>query len=725
MLNSPADTVCVSGATDQLPQAPSLSEDVSDRWALFNAYAYGASFGIIMTQCDGEIIRVNPVACLLLERSNDVLIGENFFHFISEYTRGELEQLAKTRMFVSPMKPIHTFIKRSSGRSVSINLTMTAYEHAGESCCLYSLFDRTEFDEIKAIEEAHAQRFQAVSDNAPIGILQTNLQWEAVYVNARWAQICGRDEEAVLNKGWIKSFYIEDVKLALESLRSAISRGEEFACQVRLRTPLGDIVWVEFKACPIFSLKSVLQGFIATIVDCTYRYAAEQRLRALAERDALTGLANRVLFQDRLKEAVKRVERRGMMALLCLDLDGFKNVNDSLGHDAGDALLVSVAKRMVRCVREVDTVARMGGDEFMVIMENIHGSSEQDTTTVSRVAEKILRSLRSSFFIGNKQVYISASIGIALSLGGRQTDDAQLIKQADIALYRAKHDGRNNYQYYTPELEKASRERHSLGSRLRHALEQREFELYYQLQADTQSHEITGCEALLRWQHPERGLLGPETFISIIEECSFMAQVSYWIWEQAFSDLVAWQKAGLVSDAFRLSVNVTAYELRDPSFFSHFERAIHSAGVKGESVTIEITESALLQHSVQTQSLLKRLRALGVSISLDDFGTGYASLTNLKRFSIDCLKIDQSFVRGLLLDAEDATITDAVIGLAQALNLKVVAEGVEVLSQLDKLARWGCDYFQGYLLNKPCSEQQVNQLLQRSHIAELNGGVIG
>ena len=459
-----------------------------------------------------RVIRFNPAAEQLFGLPCTEALQKNISCFIPERFPQEHRSKLFTRASYSlaPHTPLFLTGKHANQRRIPIEVFVVAYNHAGTTHFLLYINDNTELAAVKAAQEDQIQRFKAVSDLAPIGILQTNRNWEAVYVNDQWCEICGLAREEAVEKGWINAFYNEDVSHTLESLRKAIVAGQAFDGECRFQTPVGDIVWVEFHARPLFNANGTMDGFIATLTDCTYRRITEHKLRTMAERDALTGLANRAMFQSRLDHALERTDRHGALALLCLDLDGFKNVNDTLGHDAGDILLIEVADRLKSGVRSEDTVARMGGDEFMILLEGLHNPN-----TAAEIAKKILPSIATPFYIAEQEVFISTSIGITFAKSQHGCDGKSLIKQSDIALYRAKSEGRNNFQYYSPELEKASKDRLYLSNSLHRALERNEFQVFYQLQADVSSKKLVGTEALLRWQHPERGLLPPRRIYRI------------------------------------------------------------------------------------------------------------------------------------------------------------------------------------------------------------------
>ncbi|MDP1708893.1 MAG: EAL domain-containing protein [Gammaproteobacteria bacterium] len=432
-----------------------------------------------------------------------------------------------------------------------------------------------------------------------------------------------------------------------------------------------------------------------------------QRMTHISNYDALTGLPNRLLFADRLQQALGYAQRNTRLAaIMSLDLDRFKIVNESLGHTQGDALLQAVSKRLSNCVRVIDTLARAGGDEFMFILSELDNAQD-----AAGIARKILDVLADPFVLDNNECFISASIGISLypSDGG---DSATLVKNADTALHHVKRQGRNNYQYYAEEMNAKALQRLTLESSMRHALERNEFVLYYQPQLDLESGGIIGVEALLRWQSPERGLVAPAEFIPLLEETGLIVPVGEWVLRSACAQNKAWQTEGLAP--IRVSVNLSALQFRQPDFAATITRILQETGLdpSWEGLEMELTESLLVDNVEETIKTLHQLRAMRVKVSIDDFGTGYSSLTYLKRFPLFGLKIDRTFVSDLSINPEDAAIVSAIIALAHSLKLNVIAEGVETLEQLRFLQELKCDEMQGFLFCQPMPAADVAHLLR-------------
>jgi diguanylate cyclase (GGDEF)-like protein/PAS domain S-box-containing protein len=444
---------------------------------------------------------------------------------------------------------------------------------------------------------------------------------------------------------------------------------------------------------PLRDQNGAVAGAIGVAADVTERKRSEERLSFLANYDPVTTLPNRNLFTDRLAQAMRNAERRGTrLALLFLDLDSFKTVNDTLGHAAGDALLTQVAERLTSVIRTADTVSRLGGDEFTIILENL--TRDEDA---ARVAEKIGEQSSRPYQIMSREVFVSTSIGIALyPTDGNSVDT--LLMSADAAMYRAKASGRNNFQFYTKEANAGARERLELSSELRRALERAEFALHYQPQVTAHDGRVVGFEALLRWRSPVRGDVAPSVFIPILEETGLIVPVGEWVLREA----CRWASSiGARGDAAPLiSVNLSARQFAHPDLYRAVEAALSTSRLPAQRLELEITESSLIDPQMNVETM-DRLKELGARLTIDDFGTGYSSLSYLKRFPIDRLKIDASFVRDVASDRDDAAIATAIIGLGRTLGLRVVAEGVETTAQLDFLRREGCDEIQGYLVAKP------------------------
>jgi len=445
-------------------------------------------------------------------------------------------------------------------------------------------------------------------------------------------------------------------------------------------------------------------NYIEIFSDVSERKEREERVRHLAHHDFLTDLPNRVLLNDRIAQAISHAERnRSQVAVLFLDLDRFKNVNDSLGHSVGDKLLQEVARRLRSCMRASDTVSRQGGDEFVILMQDV-----SDPADIARGAQKVLDAVASAYAIDGHELITTPSIGISMYPSDGQ-DVESLLKNADAAMYHAKESGRNNYQFFTQDMNTRALERLSLERSLRRAVERDELRLHYQPQYEVGSGRIVGVEALIRWQHPEFGLIPPGRFIRFAEETDLIGEVGKWVLHEACRQARAWQAQGL--PAVRMAVNISAAQFRNPDFPGTVLEALRSSGLEARYLEIELTESIIMQDVERATGLLEQLKMLGLELAIDDFGTGYSSLSYLKRFPIDLLKIDQSFVRDITTDKDDAAITSAIIALTHNLELRTIAEGVETAEQLKFLEDHGCDEVQGFLFSRPLAPEECTDLL--------------
>jgi len=448
-----------------------------------------------------------------------------------------------------------------------------------------------------------------------------------------------------------------------------------------------------------------IRGYLGIIADITQRQAAESRIRHLAHYDNLTSLPNRTLLNQHLAEAMNAArERHRGVAVLFTDLDRFKYVNDTLGHQAGDQLLLSVAQRLRACVRDGDMVARTGGDEFVVVLDDLQeGSMPED------VAERILASLARPFELCSQQVTVTPSIGIALYPNDGNDGEA-LIKNADAAMYLAKERGRNNFQFFDHGLSARYSERLDLENRLRHALDENQLELFYQPQVDTLSGELIGMEALIRWRQPDGSMIPPDKFIPIAEECGLIVPIGAWVLQEACRQIQVWLREGICR--VPVGVNLSARQFDDAELLDTIKSALTNASLPPAYLDLELTESLVMRNPEHTRSILAECKKLGLQLSVDDFGTGYSSLANLKRFPIDRLKIDRSFIKDIVTEPDDAAIAQTIVAMAHTLRLEVIAEGVETEAQLALLRRWRCDAYQGYLCSRPISATDMTQLLR-------------
>jgi diguanylate cyclase (GGDEF)-like protein len=512
----------------------------------------------------------------------------------------------------------------------------------------------------------------------------------------------------------------EDFGVVLLDLSLPDSQGLDTVNQVRVVAPEAPIVvlsGLDDEEMALQALQSGAQDYLVKgqgdgdLIARSIRYAierkkAEERLAYLAQYDHLTGLANRALFQDRLEQALARAERSGyMVALMFLDLDRFKAVNDTLGHAAGDTLLETVARRIEERVRESDTVARLGGDEFAIILEDL-----SDARDAFPVARKILDIVSEPIVLDGHEIPMVASLGVAVR---PPSEGNRLLKDADAAMYRAKRRGGNNYQFYTEEMNVQASARLALERDLRRALDREEFLLHYQPQVDLRTGHIAGAEALLRWRHPDRGLVSPAEFIPVLEDTGDIVKVGEWVMRTAYAQAKTWEEVGLAP--LRMAVNLSARQFSQGDLVGTVVGILEETELVPYCLELEVTESLLMEDIQASTRMLNELKTVvgGLRISIDDFGTGYSSLYYLKSFPIDLLKIDQSFVRNIATDPDDAILVAAMIRLAHDLGIEVIAEGVETVEQLEYLRERGCDEVQGFYCGRPLPPDEFVKLLER------------
>jgi diguanylate cyclase (GGDEF)-like protein/PAS domain S-box-containing protein len=473
----------------------------------------------------------------------------------------------------------------------------------------------------------------------------------------------------------------------------------------------GKTVWIGVSGEPVFDAAGVFKGYRGVGKDITERKQGEAQIHFLANHDALTSLPNRAMFSEVLNLGIESARRYGRtFAVLFIDLDRFKVINDTLGHEAGDKLLQEMGRRLTQTVRTSDLVARLGGDEFVVLVNAVNEPKQ-----VEAVARKILSALIKPMFIREQECRVTASIGICM-FPADATDEQSLMKNADIAMYRAKEMGKNTYQFHSKEMNVHSFERMALETSLRRGLERNEFFLNYQAKLDLMTGQITGVEALVRWQHPDLGLIPPAQFIPLAEETGVIVPVGNWVLNTACAQNVAWQKEGL--PPLRMAVNLSARQFADDNLLTDIAAALEKSGMKADLLELELTESMVMQHAERAGKVLTAIKKLGVRLAIDDFGVGYSSLANLKRFPIDTLKVDQSFIRDIPHDAEDKVITQAIIAMGKSLNLTVVAEGVETPEQETFLREHGCDETQGFYFSRPIAGDKFADLLRANTAAQ-------
>lgn len=560
---------------------------------------------------------------------------------------------------------------------------------------------------MKATEDKLTLIAQAF-ENTKEGISVVDSNFMPIFNNSAVYDITGMDQLEALNKQYFFSPESENYSL-LKQVKTYLQNFGEWEGEIWERRHDGTEFAMSLKIDKVSDATDEHDYFICVFSDITYKKRSEEELIRLANIDALTGLPNRSLFLDRLSHAIAHARRNsGMFALLFIDLDNFKNVNDTLGHSMGDKMLINIAKRLRSCVRDVDTVARLGGDEFTVILENIHNTNE-----VGICANKVLKRLSQSMEIDGTLLKSTPSIGIGMYPAHGQ-DKESLLKNADLAMYSAKEKGKNNYQFFTEDMTSLAMERISIENKLREAIELNQLTLFYQPKVYSVNGEITGFEALVRWIHPEDGMISPGAFIPVAEETGLILSLGDWILEEAIRQASEWSK--IAENECQIAINISAKQFMSETFPQRVESLLRQYQVEPGLIELEITEGTLMENMNHTVESLMTLRDMGLHISLDDFGTGYSSLSYLKEFPVNVLKIDQSFVRDVTTDPSDASIVASIITLAHNLGLNVVAEGCETIDQLKFLRAYHCEQVQGYLFSRPLPSNEAEELLRAGKI---------
>jgi diguanylate cyclase (GGDEF)-like protein/PAS domain S-box-containing protein len=639
--------------------------------------------------------------------SADEIIGHEFSCFFTsgDIKCGRPEEILRLAA-ASGRYEEHGLRVRKSGLQFLASVTLTALHDVSGKLLGFSeitrdLSESKESAKYRGLLEAAPDAIVVVNQSGEIVLL--NLQAEKQFGYAR-DELVGQKVTNIIPHGFQERLIANRLRSAEDVLAQRFDTGVELTA----RRKDGSEFPVELMLSPLESVEGMVT---AAIRDISARKESEARrvfgaqMAYSAQHDVLTGLPNRMLLSDRIGQAIALAQRHGTkVAVLFLDLDGFKHVNDSLGHSVGDKLLQSVAKCLESCVRASDTVSRLGGDEFVVLLSEV-----QHAEDVAISARRILEAVATVHPIDVHNLHITTSIGMSVypDDGG---DAETLIKNADTAMYQAKNNGRQSYQFFEPGMNVRAGERQFIEEGLRRALERHEFALHYQPKIDLKTGVITGAEALIRWTHPTRGPISPGKFVPIAEECGLILPIGAWVLREACNQVKAWVDADL--PAITMAVNVSAREFRDEKFSERVFAILSETGMNPRYLELELSESALMKNVDATANILQNLRARGVKVAIDDFGTGYSSLSYLRNFPVDALKIDQSFVRQISTAGDDTTIVKAVIGMARSLELRVIAEGVETREEVAFLRAYQCDEAQGYFFSPPVLPEQFAKLVR-------------
>jgi diguanylate cyclase (GGDEF)-like protein/PAS domain S-box-containing protein len=709
------ETVAVQGAGELKTLAEALNqmsstirgklEALSESEARFRNLVESTNDWVWVTDRDGRYTYASPRVKALLGYEPEEVIGKTPFDLMAadeaERVRRWFSDVVQARNSIESLENINW---HKDGYPVVLETSGVPILNAAGELIGYQGIDR----DITARRQAEAERRLAASvfDGTNEAIMITDRRGTILRVNRAFTEITGFSVEEAVGQTprLIRSDHHDDA--FFEDLWAALRDTGRWQGEIWNRRKDGGLhlVWQSISA--LRSRDGGISHYIAVFSDITERKVTEERVRHLAHYDVLTDLPNRLLFNERCAHALERARRaRYLVGILFLDLDRFKHINDSLGHPIGDRVLREVAERFVSAVREGDTVARLGGDEFIIILEEIHSA-----TDAAIVAAKLLRVLEKPLEVDGYELRTSASIGVTL-YPQDGLDVTSLVKNADAAMYRAKAKGSDNYQFYTRDLTATALERVMLENELRRALERRELTLFFQPQFSLPEGRLTGAEALLRWVHPEHGLLHPSRFIRLAEESGLIIPVGEWVLGEACRQLAQWVSEGLAVQ--HIAVNVSPVQVDRQDFVAMVQQTLSAAGIAPDRLELEVTEGFLMAHAGPEVPVLDALRNLGVSFAIDDFGTGYSSLSYLKRLAIDRLKIDRSFVRDILQDPNGKAIARAILALGHSLQIKVVAEGVETKEQYDFLLGEGCDEAQGNLLGEPMPATEFKLFVSR------------
>jgi len=689
-------------------QAEAEREESEQRFRLFMQHLPGAAY---MKDLVGRYTYVSPGAERVIGKKADAIIGrsprEAFPAAYADQSVTHDRAAIATREAVSTVDEVPT----ADGVRFFHTQRFPIFDREGEVVLSGGIaLDITERIDAERAQRESASLTNAIIESALDCILAVDYEGKILEFNPAAELTFGRAREAVLGKSMDQLIVLPPFRTAhrREGFARHLAPGEGSILGKRLElTALradGTEFPVELAITPITS--QAIPMFVAHIRDISERKEAEKRLTYLAHYDALTGLPNRNLFLEQLSLASARAQRSGqMLALMFLDLDRFKEINDTLGHATGDLLLQAIARLLKGSLREVDSIARLGGDEFTIIVENV-----TDVDQVITVAEKVRAAFADAIVIDGREFFVTASIGISMDSGGLDTD--ALLQTAGIAMHRAKDEGRNTCEFYASEMNAGRAGRLDMESLLRHAVARQEFVLHYQPIMAVKENRVVGVEALIRWNSPELGFVSPAQFIPLAEETGLIVPIGEWVLTTACLQAKAWQNQGM--QPLRMSVNLSPRQFRQKDLVEMIAGVLEKTGLDASLLELEITEGMIMHRADHAVALLERLHQLGVRLSVDDFGTGYSSLSYLKRFPVQTLKIDRSFVNDLTTDDDDASIVTAIIAMAKSLKLEVVAEGVETSEQLAFLTRLHCEKYQGYLFSKPLPANDCIRLLERS-----------
>jgi diguanylate cyclase (GGDEF)-like protein/PAS domain S-box-containing protein len=703
------ETVGLNPGAFALADRQSVEQALANSELRYRRLFETAQDGILILDAEtGAITDVNPYLIKMLGYTCEELLGKKLwevgaFKDVEASKKAYLELQTQGYIRYEDL-PLRT----SDGQTMEVEFVSNVYPVGNQrviQCNIRDIADRKRVE--RALIESE-ERYALATRGANDGLWDWNLKTNEFYYSPRWEAMLGSAEHLMENRPeeWFQRVHPEDVERLQADLAAHLAgHTAYFESEYRMLHPDGTYHWMLSRGVAVRDANGKAYRMAGSQTDIMRRKAIEEQLQRDVLHDALTGLPNRSLFMDRLDHAVARTKRResAVYAVLFLDLDRFKGVNDSFGHEFGDEVLVAIAQQLQGCLRTGDTVARLGGDEFVILLDDI-----EDEGDAIRVAQRIQDALNRPFILNGREVSLSVSIGIALA--GHEYDQPEaLLRNADTAMYRAKASGKAHYEIFDPSMHSHAMGQLELESDLRRAVELHEFRLYYQPILTLERERVIGAEALVRWEHPRRGLVAPGEFIPAAEETGLILPLGEWVLRTACAQAQAWQAAGYLP--LRIAVNVSARQFQEESLPMLIRQVLEDTGTAGQALEVEITESTAMQDLALSLRILNELRGMGIHISIDDFGSGYSSLGYLGRFPIQTLKIDRSFIRDVADHTDNGALTSAMIALGHRLNLSVIAEGVETEDELAFLQRQECDLMQGFWFSRPVPAEVFPGLL--------------
>lgn len=665
---------------------------------------------VVIVDSTGTITAFNPAAETLFACNSVHAIGTSLDQFLPQEFLLPVLQNALRLGYKPASKDLASVandtVEATCADGKAVKLTTATYHTRIENSVYTTIVFNHLTDGSRPAETSTGHEyFHTLTNVAPVGIVQLSADWNCTFANQMWYELSGLNVEESMGEGWVDAIHAEDIVDTLVDLRECLQDDQIFSTEVRLQNPAGKVRWATLSATVTLNEQNQFTGCLLVLLDTTDAHETSERLRYNATHDVLTGLANRSSFLEKLQDRLNSETKRRSTALLYLDLDGFKTINDTMGHDCGDELLREVATRLKHTVSTAGICARLGGDEFTIILTSTSVLDE-----VCAVAESVVRSFNKTFNVFGNELRLSTSVGIAIADENSDNND-RLIKQADTAVYKAKSSGRSRWVVYTQEFEEEDSQRLALKARVRRATERQEFTLVYQPQFRIDDSTIVGFEALLRWTPDDMPAPDTQLLVDVLEEIGLINDVGQWVLETACQQYSQWESVGLMGDDCSLSVNVSPAQLSLANFSARLRNILRRCHMPGNRLILEITESALLEKNSNCLRIIDEVKQMGVRLSLDDFGTGYSSLSYLTRLPIDSLKIDKSFVIAMECDERSRAIVMSVLAMASALGIEVVAEGVENTVTLSQLKETDCQFGQGYLIAHPQTADELRLYL--------------